>query len=309
MPSRTRVLIGFISALFFYSQALTIPKIVGLVRARNNATTIEQCLRALACYTDALVVLDNASEDETVQIIKSLQTECAIERIVRKSFWYEDDTTDYNRMLIAGREIGGTHFIVINPDELFTANCQDNNLLKEKILSLQPGESLTANVICLWETTELYRIDDGYAPERIAFCDDTARYPSTSLDKLSTRIPESLDHNKTVRLLPFHKYGLLSFAKVSWDNLVLKTIWKKCFDRVCDPTEPASQINKKYKQLNDNSDVRLIKTPSYWFDNYSFFDNTLYTKRDTWHEDQIKQWVHLYGQDYFDGLGFVLVHE
>lgn len=276
-------------------------KIVGLVRVRNQAQTIEQHLKALACYTDALVVLNNASGDKTVDIVKSLQNECNIEKILHKSFWYQDDAVDYNRMLFAGRQIGGTHFIVLNSDELFTANCQEKNLLKTKIQSLEPGDQLTVNKIRLWNSTDRYRIDGGYVIKSVAFCDDgLAQFQANS------QIPENL-LGKKIKLLPFHRYGVLSFAKVNWTNLQLKTIWNKCFERITHPDKQASELNEKYKETTvKNRNIRIMKAPHYWFDSYQFFDKTLYEKRSDWHESKIKSWVHQYGQNYFDDLGFAL---
>jgi len=295
--TRTCALLSLLVTLSLQAQN---NKIVGLIRVRNEANTIEQHLKALACYTHALVVLNNASGDKTVDVIRSLQNECSIEKILHKSFWYEDDAADYNRMLFVGREIGGTHFIVLNSDELFSANCQDNNLLKEKILSLQPGDQLVANKIRLWMELDRYRVDGGYSIEAVAFCDDgTAKFSDDA------RLPKNLCGEK-VKLLPFHRYGVLSCQNVDWTNITIKTIWKKCFERITWPSKPAQELNEKYQRPAIDSSIRIMKAPHYWFDSYRFFDKTLYEKRNDWHESQIKQWVHQYGQNFFDGLGFAL---
>ena len=62
---RMSVVVGVCS--FFYATANT-SKIVGLMMVRNESAIIEQTLRALAVYTDALVILDDASCDNTVDI-------------------------------------------------------------------------------------------------------------------------------------------------------------------------------------------------------------------------------------------------
>ena len=61
------------------------PKIIGLMQVRNEATIIEQTLRILALYTDSIIVLDDASDDETVDVVKKLAQELNIEKIICKT--------------------------------------------------------------------------------------------------------------------------------------------------------------------------------------------------------------------------------
>ena len=150
-------------------------KIVGLVPVRNEALMIAPCLKALAMYADAIVVLDDASDDNTVDVVKALQQECRIEKIITKEKWYRDEPGDRNLLLQAGRAIGGTHFVVIDADEMFTANLLKNNLLRTKILALQPGEALNVTWINLWRSTAYYRYDYSVwsgQDVNVAFCDD-----------------------------------------------------------------------------------------------------------------------------------------
>ena len=165
------LLIGLVSFLNLLSQA----KIVGLVPVRNEDRMIVPCLKALAMYTDAIVVLDDASEDGTVAAVQALQQECKVERIIAKKTWYRDEPGDRNLLLQAGREIGGTHFIVIDADEMFTANLSQDNLLRNKILALQPGERLRITWINLWRSVDAFRYDDSsWSREAVdaIFCDD-----------------------------------------------------------------------------------------------------------------------------------------
>lgn len=112
-------------------------KIVGLVPARNESKIISQCLPALALYTDAIVFLDDCSDDDTVQVVQSLQSECSIERVIQKTKWHRDEPGDRNALLQAGREIGGTHFIAQDADEMFTANCtRDGDYSARRLRSL-----------------------------------------------------------------------------------------------------------------------------------------------------------------------------
>ncbi len=57
-------------------------KIVGLMQIRNESPVIEQALHALSFYTDAIVILDDASHDNTVSVCQSLADRYHIEHII-----------------------------------------------------------------------------------------------------------------------------------------------------------------------------------------------------------------------------------
>ena len=150
----------FVLSINAYNQIKKPHKIIGLVAVRNEADIVGQCLKALSLYTDAIIVLDDASDDgKTVPILESLANECNIVQIIKKTVWFRDEPGDKNKLLEAGRKAGGTHFIVIDADEIFTSNCLHKNFLRNKILSLQPGDVLHATWIQLWRSTEQYRYD------------------------------------------------------------------------------------------------------------------------------------------------------
>ena len=164
--------------LLFLIMLICIPlhaaKIIGLVPVRNEELLVEQCLRGLALYTDSIIVLDNASEDRTLEIVRSLVDECSIERILYKKIWKRAESDDRNILLEVGRELGGTHFLVIDADELFTANCAHNDMLRNKILELQPGDLLFLHWIRLWKSVHTYRAKS-IELKKFAFCDTSKR--------------------------------------------------------------------------------------------------------------------------------------
>src|SRR5690606_10034848 len=125
---------------------ITKPKIVGLMQVRNEEPIIYQHLKALSLYTDAIVIVDDASIDSTPLIIKSFQQDFNIKRFIQRTIATRDSGNESDNatlLLRLGREIGGTHFIVIDADEMFTANCLENNFLRNEILSLKPGEKIS----------------------------------------------------------------------------------------------------------------------------------------------------------------------
>jgi glycosyltransferase involved in cell wall biosynthesis/predicted O-methyltransferase YrrM len=276
-------------------------KIVGLVPARNEEARIEFCLRALAQFTDAIVYLDDCSTDETVARVEQIARDCRVERILRKPQWFRDEPGDRNRLLQAGREIGGTHFIVLDADEAFTANCQDQQMLRRLILSLPPGEQLAMTWIQLWRSLDYYRHDTSVWTNNvksIAFRDDgRCSYESEFIH--TARVPTNLAGARVA--LPGYEFGLLHFQFVNWRNLLIKQAWYRCLERIRDPQKPAGTINALYAPSQDESALGLKPALRSWF-TYPFFDPAVADAPDLWRKTQIEAWLDQYGLDFFKSL-------
>ena len=278
------------------------PKIVGLVPVRNEHLMVGQCLKALSYYIDAIVVLDDASDDDTVHIIESLAQECKVEKIIKKEQWMRDEAVDRNLLLEAGRQLGGTHFIIIDADEMFTANCMINNQLRKIILDLQPGDRLLLNWIQLWKSINYYRFDKSvwtWNYKDFVFCDDgTCSYDTSYLH--AKRTPHNLS-GKTY-MINGYTHGLLHFQFVNWRNLLIKQAWYRCLEHIREPEKPISDINNRYSPSKDESELGLHQSPSEWFLGYDFFDPRIFNEPEVWREKQILAWFEKYGIEHFADL-------
>jgi glycosyltransferase involved in cell wall biosynthesis len=290
------------SRTFGRSAASRPSRIVGLVPARNEEHVIAQCLRALSMHTEAIVFLDDASTDGTLGIVESLAGECRIERIIRKKKWRRDEPGDRNALLAAGRDIGGTHFIVIDADELITSNLVNSGAFKRAILALAPGERIALNWIQLWRSIDSYRFDQSvwtWNYKEVIFCDD--RKSSYSSNFIHTpRVPRAM--KGSVRTMEGYEAGLLHFQFVNWRNLLVKQAWYQCLERIEEPQKPVASINERYGPSKEERDLGLKPSDPAWFENYPFFDRTVFDRPDSWREEQILGWFSTYGREYFAGL-------
>src|SRR5581483_1771406 len=136
----------------------------------------------------------------------------------KKRKWIRNEPADRNELLKAGRSIGGTHFIVIDVDEMLTSNWLKNNLLRKKILQLEPGDHIYLTWIQLWRSIEEYRFDDSVWTNNMKafiFCDDgKCRYRSQFLH--TPRVPKNLK-GKAHRIEGY-QYGMLHYQFVNWRN-------------------------------------------------------------------------------------------
>lgn len=276
-------------------------KIVGLVAGRNESNFIEQTLRALAVFTDAIVFYDDASTDNTVEIVQSLASTCNIEKIIRNHEWRYNEHNYRSRLLQAGREIGGTHFIALDADEMFTANLLAGDQLRNLILSLKPQEQIALAWIQLWRNTKQYRFDSSVWSNNykaFIFCDDGA----TQYDDIKFHLGRTPNNNWTTKTVSGYEYGVLHFQFVNWRNLLVKQAWYRCLERVYQPQKSISEINTLYAPSKDESNLGLKPAPAKWFEGYTFFEPAIFNQPENWREAQVLSWFEQYGRDFFAGL-------
>jgi len=102
-------------------------KIIGLMLARNEQWVIGSSAKAALRWVDKLVVLDHASADGTrTKLIELAQCNPGRVHILSRddSQWLEMDHRQAT--LVEGRRHGGTHFAIIDADEILTANQLDS---------------------------------------------------------------------------------------------------------------------------------------------------------------------------------------
>jgi hypothetical protein len=277
-------------------------KIVGLMQIRNESAVIEQAVHALSLYTDAIVILDDASHDDTVHICKAIAEQYHIESIMcnETSAWEHGKESDNRQKLLdAGRAIGGTHFIVIDADEMLTANCAKNNFLRKHILRLNPGDRIFMNIMHCWGSLDRYRIYFNEKMKCFIFCDDGKSFYYPQFLHIN-RSPLNLAGGANLELTD-DRYGLLHFGYLNWDNVLTRQTWYKCLERVRNPAKSAQEINSWYCAYQEK-DAATLEVRAEWFAGYTFFNPALFEQADLWRKDQIKDWIKHHGIEYFKGL-------
>ena len=121
-------------------------KIVGLMTVRNEDWILGLTLRAAMLVVDEMIVLDHASRDRTRAIIE----EVAGEWPGRLHYRREDDpvwreAAIRQRLLEEGRELGATHFWVVDADEMVTGDLVP--FIRPWLASLAAGLASTAGDI------------------------------------------------------------------------------------------------------------------------------------------------------------------
>ena len=255
-------------------------RLIGLVPMRNEAARIGTCLRQLAHYTDAIVLLDDASEDQSVAVAESMADVCGLECILKKEkAWNRDEPGDRNALLDAGRKLGGTHFIMIDADEVFTSNCVHQNVLRTVILNLVPGDQLQLMWFQLWRSVWQFRLDQSVWSSKcksIAFADDgVGAYRSDFIH--TARVP--MDMKGNVIRMDGLSHGLMHFSFANWRNMLIKQAWYRCLERIHWPDKPMPIINRAYAPSKDETGLGLKDVPMEWYTHYQDFNSSVSWKR------------------------------
>lgn len=142
-------------------------KIVALVEIRNTRASLPSFIRALAGLVDSIVILDDHSSDGSrVEILKlstagspDVHSRAPVELLINKTGpWVREELADRNILLRYGRAVGGTHFVLPDYDEYFSANCVVDGSLRKGILELLPGESLVLSWAEAWSSLAVQRV-------------------------------------------------------------------------------------------------------------------------------------------------------
>jgi glycosyltransferase involved in cell wall biosynthesis len=307
------------------------------MQIKNEADIVEYSLRALAYHTDAIIVLDDNSEDNTLEVLNRLATELNIIEIIKnqQSEWiHGSEVTNRQKLLDAGRKHGGTHFIEIDADEVFTTHCAEDNWLREKLLSLKKGQILQLPLINLWKNFDQYRsLFTNNFPDMcyctIGYCDDGESDLSLNLKNSH---PGFLHFGRFPHKTPTENYELFVYEDdinrsiihlpfINWTNVIAKKVWimmlevVRLKEKLYNPRHYPSGRTKKdisnfYTEFHnyDDSNATLSATPTSWL-NYSFFKKEPYvTKMAHSKLKDIQKWTRIYGKDFFDECPYIQEH-
>lgn len=250
-------------------------KVVALVEVRNVEPTIDLFLSAVSSIVDSVVLLDDHSTDLSRNAIMSFNTRRArdigrskfpfVEVLLNKSgSWIREELFDRHMLLQVGRRIGGTHFVALDYDEYFSANCIESGLLRRSILQLKPGESLYIPWVEVWKSPRVQAVlsDDinmNFLRRRqiVIFADDSIVQYSweNSVAKLLTssgqressmhvlRCPRSLCEQpppysgpETLtewgHVRPLLQCRIVEMRFLNLNNMLLKSVWYEALGRV-----------------------------------------------------------------------------
>ncbi|HEV7506906.1 MAG TPA: glycosyltransferase family 2 protein [Thermoanaerobaculia bacterium] len=283
-------------------------KIVGLMTARNEDWILGLTLRAVMLIVDAMIVLDHASCDRTREIVEDVAGEWP----ERLHYRREDDpvwreASIRQRLLEEGRELGATHFWVVDADEMVTGNLVPR--IRPLLASLAAGEALSLPWFPLWRSLDWQRRDgnDYWCANRTVygFRDHPAVHYQTRWDRavcdIHTRRPQHLSGERACG--SEEEGGVLHFVAADWRRLVAKTAWYKMIETVRFGDRSAVELNAWYDR--DLNEANLVRVPvaADWWSPYRSWRRHVDLEAPSWFEADCRRMWEEHGAERFDGLG------
>ncbi len=219
-------------------------RIIALLPVRNEDWILPAFLSSVAGVVDRIVAADDGSTDGTRRQLEQAGA-VLIDPGAHKGL--EMEQTLKPKLLNAGREAGGTHFLFLDADEALSGPAQRN--LRAACARLSPGDKLAMEWITLWKSPRRFR-NDGSVWARnfkdFVFADDgTAEFPR-GLDHRMPRTPGiTNDPNKWIRM-PSEQAAVLHFQFAAWERAQIKQAWYRCSELIRDPRN-AHGINLMFR--------------------------------------------------------------
>lgn len=277
-------------------------KLIALMPARNEDWIIGLSLRVALRWCDAAVVLDHASTDGTAGILDAMQDECG-ERltVIRESDGAWSEMAHRQRLLDAGRAAGGTHFALVDADEVLTGNLLAR--IRNEVSAIGPGGLLQVGMQAMWRSLGAVRTDGrtwaGREDLALAFADRYAvGWQAGGYDHHHRHPHGSVPH----RRIRNGEGGVMHLQWASWRRLVAKHARYKMMERIKYPSKPVVAIDRMYSMALDEVGLSLRAAPAEWWTPYSDLMHHANLSAEPWQEQECKRLWMEHGKAAFDGL-------
>lgn len=263
-------------------------KLISLTICRNSSWSIRAVVEHALQYCDEAVVLVHASTDGTIDILRTMGDRVHILGASDGS-WNE---MEHRQMTLdCGRDDGGTHFLILDDDEMMAQHLVPR--ARERIAALAPGELMRMPMPNLWRSTDQYRSDPASPFTRcvksVAFADSP---------ELHWKASDGYQHHHThpfncrpLLWAPDGPAGWLHFQHANWDRLITKQYWYMCME-LC----RYGVVKANYRGTMDETGIAFSPVPPEW---KSPLWDDIDLKATPWQVADIKRMVDAKGLQFF----------
>jgi glycosyltransferase involved in cell wall biosynthesis len=143
----------------FINKKMKFPKIVTMYRVKNESRWIKKSIESVSKISDEIIILDDGSTDNTIEICESFNTVIEIHK--QKNIPY-DETRDKNILLKKVLKRNPDFILSLDGDEILQSNTRD--ILFEEICVLHPKINVFEfQALFMWEHPRQYRYDGVYS--------------------------------------------------------------------------------------------------------------------------------------------------
>ena len=281
-------------------------RLIGLMLVRNEEWAVRAALKTALCWCDAVSVLMDRCTDGTAGIVREIAYDEGYARVpyeftTRENLWMEMDHRQ--RSLETGRAIGGTHFAVIDGDEVLTANLFGRG--REWFEMLKPGEVLELPRIAPTSFDAYW--DDNHEHAQgaltLGFCDrpDLAWRPrGPERYHFHARPPAGSGPIQMPLGRDRSQGGVMHLQYMNRNRMRAKSLWYMLNERVRWPERKTPrELNAIYSAMLDTPQVTRPIPPEWWTEEKALINHN---ESESWHLQECREMIKTYGRKILDGL-------
>jgi len=131
------------------------PKIVGIYRVKNESRFIEQSLKSVMDICSEIIILDDNSTDNTVEICSGFDK---VTNVTKQKDLILDETRDRNYLFENARKLDPDFILSVDGDEIFMPNASE--ILFEELSTIHPDSDVFEfQFLTLWDNVNTIRTD------------------------------------------------------------------------------------------------------------------------------------------------------
>jgi len=267
-------------------------KVVALLTFRDEKPFLPAWLASVSRLADEIVALDDRSNDDGGRLVQEAGGTVAS---VADHPAADGFSARRQVLLELGRQVGGTHFLCLDADEVLSDPFLQNG--RRLLASLEPGTSLAVEQINLWRSPTRYRRGWRYRrPLALAFRDRNGLgYEYAAIHE--SRIPRAAELAR--RSLPPAEAAILHLQFVAWHRAQVKQAWYRARELLSG--RPAGAVNARYWFTLDSPIVRRRQMPTAWVPDHVDVAGVA-TAPPSWHLDELLGWLDQRGPVFFESL-------
>lgn len=281
-------------------------KIIGLMLVRSEDWIITASVRAAMRWCDGLAIVNHASTDETLEMIRMVACDWSVatcpikwETVTDGSQW--DEMTLRQKTLDLGRAMGGTHFAIVDADEIISANLVDK--IRPEFEKLSPGQCLEVPMLAM-RTLDVYQDDDSVwsrAWLTLGFADAPTLSWRPAEDGYQHHARAPRGNTGTRRYLKDKSEGGVFHVQFSNRRRLIAKHWLYAYvDHLRWPgREDVHQLSIKYSMALQKAN-HLGVVPEEWWAGH----NKKSIKLDgvPWQEEELRRLLSIHGEKAFEGI-------
>lgn len=279
-------------------------KVIALLPVLNEEWILPTYISQMRRFTGEILAIDSGSSDRSIELLRSSKI---IVRLIRRDKYKKNGSIIRNELLKWGRQSGGTHFICLDADEVFSSNYLQS--FPTYLAKMKPGQKLWMDWIPMWKNSLSMLSDKSYIwtklQKDVVYCDDGKTRHDVELIH-EGRTPGSNDGKNLIRV-PRSDGVALHYQFVNWQRFQAKQSWYRCLELVTNHTSPDA-INDMYAFTLKGKNANTTQTPTSWtkeiippkeYKYLSYIEETkglfdrfgiqTFESLDIWHIDELKE--------------------